>query len=175
MPEDTLIFRGLRTYPGISALEESFRRTYWIITRHVEGMSHEESLIQPPGTANCLNWVLGHILVSRDTAIELLGGTPLFTPEETARYARGSRPITEDAPDVLPLEELLHRLARSQEILLALLAELDEIELERPITWGEQERPLGERLAFLHWHETYHSGQLEYLRQLAGYTEPVLP
>ena len=36
------------------------------------------------------------------------------------------------------------------------------------------ETTLGERLVFLHWHETYHVGQLELLRQLAGTNDAVI-
>jgi uncharacterized damage-inducible protein DinB len=38
---------------------------------------------------------------------------------------------------------------------------------------GETES-MAERLAFAHWHETYHVGQLELLRQLTGKNDKVI-
>jgi hypothetical protein len=33
---------------------------------------------------------------------------------------------------------------------------------------------IGERLTFANWYETYHVGQLEFLRQLAGKNDTVI-
>jgi hypothetical protein len=38
----------------------------------------------------------------------------------------------------------------------------------------ENRRTLGERLEFIHWHETYPVGQLEILRQLAGMNDAII-
>ncbi len=38
--------------------------------------------------------------------------------------------------------------------------------------YGEdREQTVGSRIAYLHWHETYHVGQLEILRQVSGERE----
>ena len=54
-------------------LIDDYAGNTWLIERHVEGLSHEESVLQPPFPANCLNWVLGHIISRRNSALELLG------------------------------------------------------------------------------------------------------
>jgi hypothetical protein len=41
-------------------------------------------------------------------------------------------------------------------------------ELAAPVGFRDREQPRGAALAGLLWHETYHLGQLELLRQLAG-------
>jgi hypothetical protein len=46
-------------------LAEYYGLTYRVIKRQLDGVSHEESLVQPPFRGNCLNWVLGHIVCSR--------------------------------------------------------------------------------------------------------------
>jgi hypothetical protein len=38
----------------------------------------------------------------------------------------------------------------------------------------ERQQTVGDRIAGLHWHETYHTGQLDILRQLAGKDDGVL-
>lgn len=46
--------------------------------------------------------------------------------------------------------------------------------LARALPQGGEEAALGEALASLHWHETYHTGQFELLRQLAGKNDAVI-
>ena len=38
----------------------------------------------------------------------------------------------------------------------------------------ERERTVAERLLFLAWHEGYHVGQTEYLRQLSGKDDKII-
>ena len=45
-----------------------------LISLLMEGLSHDQSLLQPPFPTNYVNWVLGHILVGRNESIQLCGG-----------------------------------------------------------------------------------------------------
>ena len=63
-------------------------------------------------------------------------------------------------------------LASAQEHLLARIKRMDASELD--VTPAGHERSLGEQLSFLSWHETYHVGQTEALRQLAGKNDKVI-
>ncbi len=50
-------------------------------------------------------------------------------------------------------------------------------DLEAPgkeVIKGARPRSVGAWLHFLLWHETYHVGQMEYLRQLAGVNDKVI-
>ena len=47
--------------------------TYYVVKQQVDDLTHEDSLLQPPFRGNCLNWVLGHIVVHRDKALVTLG------------------------------------------------------------------------------------------------------
>jgi hypothetical protein len=38
--------------------------SYGAIKRNLDEVTNEDSLVQPPGAGNCLNWVLGHIVVA---------------------------------------------------------------------------------------------------------------
>lgn len=164
----------MNNFPSAQALASAYQRTGWIIDRQAEGLSHADSLLQLPFRGNCMNWVLGHILNSRHSALVALNDAGLLPEEIQARYQRGSEPVDEESQDVLPLDDLLAKLAESQERIVAALAEMDGAGLERPVQVGDKNAPLGDRLAFLHWHETYHSGQLEILRQLAGTNDSII-
>jgi len=65
-------------------LADYYGLTYRVIKRQLEGVTHEESLVQPPFRGNCLNWVLGHIVVSRATVLTTLGEIPPWSEAEAA-------------------------------------------------------------------------------------------
>ncbi len=63
------------------ALNMLFGINYQVLKKNLDGVTHEESLIQPEGGGNCLNWVLGHIVATRDNAIRLLNQEPVWNSE----------------------------------------------------------------------------------------------
>jgi uncharacterized damage-inducible protein DinB len=75
---------------------------------------------------------------------------------------------------MLQLEDLLARLDQAQEHIAAALEGMDEAALDREITRGERKTTVGRRLFFLYFHETYHVGQTELFRQLAGKDDKVI-
>ena len=149
-------------------LANVFKRNQWVINEHTKGLSHTDSLIQPPENGNCLNYVLGHLVVHRDLILELVGKEAILTSDQKARYGYGSDPVIEDGSDVIPLEELLILLERSEQSMVGALEALSSEDLEKEIQSGERTTTLGERIEFYSWHDTYHVGQTEYLRQLVG-------
>ena len=60
-----------------------FEFTFNVTRANVEGFSHEDSLRQPPA-GNCLNWLLGHIVATRQHTLELLGVPAINVPGLTA-------------------------------------------------------------------------------------------
>ena len=150
-------------------LAEYYGLTYRVIKRQLDGVTHEESLVQPPFRGNCLNWVLGHIVVSRAETLTSLEEALPWNDTDAARYQRNSDPIG-SAEQALPLAQLLDLLEQSQ---TRLLAGLSRISTERLAATGD-DGTLAEQIAFSNWHETYHVGQLELLRQLAGKNDKVI-
>ena len=99
---------------GPNELAEAFARNVSLIKLQADGLTHEDSLLQPSLQGNCLNWVIGHILVNRDRVLEVLGEPPLVGAEG-ALYKRGSETLAASDEGILPLDELLTRLDRAQE------------------------------------------------------------
>jgi uncharacterized damage-inducible protein DinB len=161
------------THPDAETLIGSFGLTHQLIRMQTDGLSHKDSLLQPPFRGNCLNWVLGHILEGRNTALTLLGESPIWDNEKVSRYGRGSEAITR-GEQALPLGRLLEDLDRSQERIAAALTGTTPEELATVVPFRGSQRPLGQALASQHWHETYHTGQLELLRQLAGTDDAIV-
>ena len=134
----------------------------------MKDITHAESLIRP-SAGNCLNWIVGHILVSRGTILEILEEQPLLSDVQSMPYQRGSRPNESDY--LLPLSALMQRLGSSQERIVSSLEKkspewLNSSNLEKEIEW--QKQPRRDQLMFLHFHEAYHIGQTGILRRIIG-------
>ena len=157
----------------LTQLTAAFGRNVALLMQQADGLSHADSLRQPPFRGNCLNWVLGHLAENRDAILQALDAEPVLGAA-ASRYERESNPITGDGPGVLPLEELLAILTRSQEALAAALARMTEEDLAKEIRRGQRTITLSERIFFLYFHETYHVGQAELLRQLTGVNDKVI-
>ncbi|MBN2554554.1 MAG: DinB family protein [Anaerolineales bacterium] len=155
-------------------LASSFALNVRIMKLQTAGLSHAESLLQLPFRGNCMNWVVGHLLSSRQQLISILGGTLPIDAGSLGRYATGSDPITRDAADIIHLDQLITALDESRQVLQDLLSGLDAAVLEQTIGEGDHADTLGESIFGLFFHETYHTGQLEILRQLAGTDDAVI-
>lgn len=142
-----------------------------VLVRQLDGLGHDDTLLQLPFRGNCLNWVLGHIAQSRDAALTLLGQDTLLTPEQKALYETDSKPIT-SGECAMSFDDLWSTLQKQHSLLVELIESKTADELDALIP--DTDRTLGSRLHFLAWHEGYHAGQTELLRQLAGTDDKVI-
>jgi uncharacterized damage-inducible protein DinB len=147
-------------------------RHQWLIKAQSEGLSHDDSLLQLPFRANCFNWVLGHVIVHRDIMLDLMNQSPVLSPEETAPYKIESKPLAAD-DDAVDFERLLKLSLRSLERMKDALLNVSDDLLEE-IHNEERGTTIQDRVEFLIWHETYHLGQLEILRQLSGKDDAII-
>ena len=152
-------------------IHDLFKTNHWVLTHQTDGLTHEDSLLQLPFRGNCLNWVIGHVLVSRQDALEMLGIKSWWTDEEIARYKFGSDPVeSADDPDILHLDRLLADFEKTQKLLSDGFSEISEAQLAEK---DDRDRTIAQRILFIAWHEGYHLGQTEYLRQLAGKNDKI--
>jgi hypothetical protein len=144
-------------------LQRLFGLNHQVLHINTKGISNEDALVQPRPAGNCLNWVVGHIVSTRNLALKALGREPFWSEDVIARYKRSSPPITGPA-EGLPFDRLVQDFDRSQEQLQSALGSLTDADLAKPADEGT----FAERLAFLHFHEAYHVGQTAVLRRIAG-------
>ena len=160
-------------------LSDAFARNVMVIKSQAEGLTHEDSLRQlPSGNSNCLNWVLGHIAANRDAVLKTLGEEPVMGANGV-RNKRGSDPVTAaDEEGIQPLQELLNYLERTQERIAAALSKVNEDALSRELTpeerYTQRTMTVGQQAFFLYFHESYHVGQTELFRQLAGKNDKII-
>jgi uncharacterized damage-inducible protein DinB len=82
--------------------------------------------------------------------------------------------MTEADAQTCSLEELLTWIDHTQERLSAALLSMDEAALSRELTRGERKTTVSKQLFFGYFHESYHVGQTELLRQLAGKNDKII-
>ncbi|MEZ4708010.1 MAG: DinB family protein [Caldilineaceae bacterium] len=137
-----------------------------IIKGKTEGLTHADSMKQLPFPGNCMNWNLGHILVYRMQYLGVIDGVSKPDPDEFAIYGAGSEPLT-DSAKAIPLETLLTRLDEASAMVVSALEKMPPEKLAE-IYDAERGTTVDDRLQFyLIFHESYHAGQLELLRELA--------
>jgi hypothetical protein len=157
-------------------LIEMVQRNFGVVKAHLEGVTHEQSLIQPPFNSNCLNWVVGHIVQNRNKMLLLLDQPTTWTDEQIERYNYGSLPVT-DGHDALPLGQMAADLAVCNQRLVEALQPLTSTDLDAPgkeVIKGMTDWTVGWTLNFLIWHETYHTGQTDILRQASGKNDKII-
>jgi len=158
----------------VTDLIESLERNLDIIKAQTQGLTHADSLLQLPFRGNCLNWVVGHIAANRNTMLHFLGEEGILGEAHAARYAYDSEPVCGEDGDILTLEELLVALERGQKALVARLQTIPAEDLARDVESWLGTTTLGQLVFYLLWHESYHTGQTEALRQLAGKGDKVI-
>lgn len=149
-------------------------RNLGIIQAQTKGLSQADSLLQLPFRGNCLNWVLGHLADNRNTMLLCLGEEAILGEAHARRYGYGSEPVCGDGDDILTLEQLLTALEQGQSALAARLQNATGEELAGEVQSFLGTTTLGQLIFFLFWHESYHVGQPEFLRQLAGTDDKVI-
>jgi len=156
-------------------LADAYARNVMIIQQQTAGLSDTDCLVQLPFRGNCMNWIVGHVITNRHNVLKLLDGHLPAEAAHVARYGRESLPITRPDEGVLPLAELLALLELSQQQIAARLSAITPEALAQPVAFfGNRSMPVAEWLMFFYFHETYHTGQTEILRQAAGMDDKII-
>ena len=151
-----------------TTISRMFDINYRALLANLDGISGDEALIEPHPGGNCINWIVGHIVISRDIILGMLGQQPVFHNDRAVHYKRGAK--VENVSKLTPLSELLEALDASQKKLMAALEKLTEAEANKSISpaGSDPNLTLIDQLAFLQFHEGYHIGQVGLLRRIVG-------
>lgn len=152
-------------------LSKMFEINYGALFRNLEGVTHEESLVEPTPAGNCLNWVLGHMVATRNRLLPLVGVQPIWPREMALRYS--GRDDADWSPEnATDLNRIKTDLARSQQQLLTALDGMADQQLSAPSHDG---KPLAHLIGFFQFHESYHAGQIALLRRVIGRAGVIKP
>ena len=144
----------------------AYARNLHFVKTLTAGYSQADSLVQPPVTGNCANWIVGHIATYRNRILEILGEATTLDPQIAARYGNGSQPVLGEETGIGQLTDLLAAIEAAQVRLVAVLPQLTPDQGGRVITLGAFTLSVAEWMLFLLRHEAYHTGQLELLQEV---------
>jgi len=141
-----------------------FKRNQEMLAKAIDGLTAEQWNARPQGTCNSAQWLLGHIVWARSRALKLVGFT--WTKPWLDLFARGSKPSeTSQYPSV---DEMLDAW---QDLCSTFPATLEAIPQDVLTASVQQPSPsfdgtVGGMVSFLSMHESYHVGQLVYVRRI---------
>ncbi len=144
---------------GKKMLQTAYQYSYYLVTGAIQDLTHQQSLLKPPGGDNPANWVLGHILTSRSNIMAMLGLEPIWDFDRCKPYLPDSEPLLPEN-QVEDYEVMVAELIASQEEFMGELQGLTDDLLMEP----QGENCLGEELAGYAIHEAYHAGELVIIR-----------
>ena len=152
--------------------KDLFNTWEWILDVQTKDLSQEDLLIQPQPGGNCMLWVLGHIVNSLgEVVIELGGGLTPTIVKTYNRFAPGSEPVLGYEKELPGLEKVKEDFVALSKIAIQALDGKSEEFFAQEAGHGQTN---GGSLLFSAFHLSYHIGQLEYLRNLAGKTEKLI-
>jgi uncharacterized damage-inducible protein DinB len=161
---------AMQSLSDVEVLRHQARTTHQVVRLCVEGVTHDESLIQPQPGGNCMNWVVGHLVWAYQGALPLLGQEPVMKPTEVERYARHSPPI-KNPEEAVDFDNLMDAWDKSAERLDAGLSRLTPEVLDQPAAnspTGNPNETVRSLLATMLFHQAYHAGQTAVLRRITG-------
>jgi len=141
-----------------------FKINHYCIEVNSKEITHEESIIQPGPNVNSLNWILGHIILSRNSIFKLLNKPSIWPDSHDVFYKRGSS-LNQNKDNFLDFNQLLKDFDQTQNLLKKYLGGLTVEDFEKPVN---EKETLAQSLSFLQFHESYHVGQTGILRKLLG-------
>ena len=138
-----------------------------VVKLNTEHIDHAESLLSPVGGGNSFNWVLGHMVYSRNESMLFLNRAPLF-PKEALELYRDA-PLTETRR-AIEFEALLSQYEQLKNPFIEGLRKLTDKELSKPVPdeIKDSADSIGMLIARIVFHEAYHAGQLGLLRRITG-------
>jgi uncharacterized damage-inducible protein DinB len=159
----------------IDLVTRGFKRNVSLVVAHAEGLTHEDSLMQSPYNVNCFNWVVGHIVTSRNALFRNIDGEALWSTEDgLERYRRESDPIKEDGEGVWQLPDLLTALQETQDKIEQRLGVATQEYLDEEIEVEGRSASRNARILFAYFHDSYHTGQTDLLRQMSGKSDKII-
>jgi len=148
-----------------------FRANTEIVNRALDGVEPEHWLKQPGDDSNHLLWMLGHVVVHRGMVLKYLG-VDWDNPWPTL-FARGSERL--DDASYPSTEEMRSAWQQVSEALAVSLKQpsADVLTQDAPNANFSFDGKVSGSVAFLALHDSYHAGQISYLRKWLGYGRTV--
>jgi uncharacterized damage-inducible protein DinB len=142
-----------------------FEFNQFTLRRLLDDVSQEDSLQAPKPGVNTVNWLLGHIIATRNRLLKTLSAEGFWGDAEMAMYERGSKNFDPaQATHFVVLRAALETsFEHIQRALPAAEAAFGGASLRKFIRDGET---VGDQIGYFICHEEYHVGQIGLIRRL---------
>ncbi|HYV14220.1 MAG TPA: DinB family protein [Pyrinomonadaceae bacterium] len=148
-----------------------YRANTDIINKAIADVRPEDWFRKPGDDSNHLMWLLGHVVVHRGLVLKTIGGqwesswAPLFT--------RGSERVDDaEYPSVDEIQEAWNQISEQLKNALREAPE-DVLATASPEGMPSFDKKLSGTVAFLAFHDAYHTGQVSFLRKWLGYGQTI--
>lgn len=156
---------------GLSNTKGMFRANTDIINKAITDVRDEDWFRNPGDDSNHLLWLLGHVVVHRGQVLKILGVD--WNSSWAPLFARGAERI--DDAEYPSIDDIRAAWTDVSEKLRAALREPAGEVLEKPAPEGPPsfDKKVSGTVAFYAFHDTYHAGQLSYVRKWLGYGQTI--
>ena len=148
-----------------------FRFNTDIISKAIADVQPEDWFRAPGDDSNHLMWLLGHVVVHRGQVLKNLGVD--WNSSWASLFAPGSQRVDETQyPTVAEMRAAWDEISQQ---LKAALRETSPDVLTKPAPNGPPsfDKQLSGTVAFYAFHDTYHTGQVSFLRKWLGYGQTI--
>jgi uncharacterized damage-inducible protein DinB len=154
------------TLPELVTAAQIYQRNESLLAKAIGGITAEQWTWRPQESSNSALWILGHMVWARSRALKLLGVS--WTAPWLTHFERGSKP--EDASQYPSSEEVL---IAWEELSAGFPPALEAASTAAMAAPAPEPSPsfdgtVGGMVSFLAMHETYHVGQVVYVRRMLG-------
>jgi uncharacterized damage-inducible protein DinB len=151
----------------IATAAENYRLNSQFLENSVKDLSPEEWLRRPAANMNHIAWIVGHMAWTRSRLLHFID---VEWPQPALDLFRRGAKLQDDSVYPSP-ESLLDAWRESTSVLNAALENVSEDVLAKPVTQGPRsaDGKISGIVNFLAIHETYHGGQISYLRCWLGH------
>jgi uncharacterized damage-inducible protein DinB len=148
-----------------------FKANTDIVTRAISDVEPDHCFKKPGDDSNHLTWVLGHLIVHRGHTLKILGVDWDNTRAEM--FARGQARLAD--AEYPSLEDMRGAWQDVSEKLSAALKSPTENVMTQEAPKGPPsfDGKVSGSVAFMAFHDTYHAGQVSFLRKWLGYGQTV--
>ncbi len=156
---------------NFSNIEGMFKTNTDIVTKSIADISPEHWFARPGDDSNHLMWIMGHLVWSRGNVLKVLGGE--WSNPYAAQFSRGAQVgCDSEYPSIEAMKIAWDEVSAK---VAAIIADPSSEALSKappkgPLSFDGQ---VSGTVAFLAYHETYHVGQIGYLRKWLGYGQSV--
>ena len=148
-----------------------YRANTDIINKAIADVRPEDWFRKPGDDSNHLMWLLGHVVIHRGMVLKTLGSQ--WESPWAQLFARGSERL--DNAEYPSIDEMRAAWEQISEQLKTALREPPEDVLTKASPEGMPsfDKKLSGTVAFLAFHDAYHTGQVSFLRKWLGYGQTV--